>query len=94
MCRRVTSTAKTAAAEAAKSQARQQVSAAITQVLPDEVNRVPVVHRWRYRMDETGTSEKPKISLAYERTLHRWGAPESTGRCTRPPERLGSAPAS
>ena len=59
-----------------------------------EVNRVPVVHRWRYRMDETGTSEKPKISLSYERTLHRWGAPESTGRCTRPPERLGSAPAS
>lgn len=33
-------TAKTAAEEAAKSQARQQVSAAITQVLPDEVNRV------------------------------------------------------
>ena len=33
-------TAKTAAEEAAKSQARQQVSAALTQVLPDEVNRV------------------------------------------------------
>ena len=30
-----------------------------------EVNRVPVVHRWRYRMDEIDASEKPKISLAY-----------------------------
>jgi hypothetical protein len=30
-----------------------------------EVNRVPVVHRWRCRMEEIDASEKPKISLAY-----------------------------
>ena len=30
-----------------------------------EVNRIPVVHRWRCRMEEIDASEKPKISLAY-----------------------------
>ena len=30
-----------------------------------EANRVPVVHRWRYGMEEIDPTEKPKISLAY-----------------------------
>ena len=30
-----------------------------------EANRVPVVHRWRYRTEEIDPTEKPKISLAY-----------------------------
>lgn len=31
----------------------------------DEVNAVPVVHRWRHGMGEIDRDEKPKISLAY-----------------------------
>ena len=39
-----------------------------------EVNRVPVVHRWRYRMDETGTSEKPKIAGPAPQRSGCWAA--------------------
>lgn len=30
----------------------------------DEVNKVPVIHRWRYRMDEIDPTEKVEVSLA------------------------------
>ena len=30
----------------------------------DEINRVPIVHRWKYKMDEIDPNDKVQIGLA------------------------------